>query len=333
MNTAINLVEKGLVPDFLTRKGIKLLLKQRLKSISPAIEIKESNIAIKTQEANDQHYTVPTDFYKHVLGSFMKYSCCYYKTKHDSLTTAEQNSLDLVLSRFSLKSGQKVLELGCGWGSFSLYASKLFPDVEFTGISNSPTQKIYIDNKAKELGINNLQIITTDINTFNIHTKFDRIVSIEMLEHIRNHKAVFAKLNKFLNADGKIFIHVFCHKSSTYLFDENDRWDWMSQNFFSGGIMPSKDHLVNTSSEYFQLEKDWEINGYHYHKTSEDWLKNLDTNKDSILKLFKNHYPKENPYIRLQKWRMFFMACSELFMYNNGNEWFVNHYLFKKNNF
>lgn len=336
------ILEKNLVPDVLIRSGIRKLLKQRLRDENKGDQeaqqkhheqilklLCESPIAVETNAANEQHYEVPTEFYQVVLGKHLKYSSGYWKEGQNDFNQSEADMLDLTCERAELKNGQQVLELGCGWGSLSLFMAARFPGSKITGVSNSRTQKEFIDAQARKRGLNNLSIITCDMNVFQTDQKFDRVVSVEMFEHMRNYNALFNKVSSFLKDDGKMFVHIFTHKEFSYLFEVKDETDWMSKYFFTGGIMPS-DHLLLYFPEYFKIQKHWRVNGMHYSKTSEAWLSNMDKNRDKIMPLFEKTYGKEHAEKWWVYWRIFFMSCAELWGYNNGNEWFVSHYLFEK---
>ncbi len=336
------LLEKNLIPDFLIRWKIRKLLSQRLndedkgsdeankKNLLALIEeLKNSPVAIETKSANEQHYEIPTEFYKLVLGKHLKYSSCYYEEGVVDLNIAEHNMLELTCERAELKDGQEILELGCGWGSLSLFMAEKFPNSKITGISNSKTQKIYIDEQARRRNISNLTIITADMNLFSTEKKFDRVVSVEMFEHMRNYFELIKRISNWLKDDGKLFVHIFTHKKFSYKFEVKDETDWMSNYFFTGGIMPSND-LLFYFDEYLKKENFWVVNGTHYQKTSEAWLLNMNKHKESILKIFSETYRKENALKWFVYWRIFFMACAELWGFNNGNEWMVCHYLFHK---
>lgn len=331
------LLAKGILPDFLIRFGIRNLLKQRLEEIYFQEKDKylydflnlmnSSPIAVKTEKANEQHYELPSGFYKYVLGNNLKYSCCYYDGD-ELLSVAEEKMLKLTSERAQLQNGQKVLELGCGWGSLTLHIAKNYPNSSITGISNSKEQKKFIDEKARVLNLSNVKILTQDMNDFQPLGEFDRIVSVEMFEHIRNYRELFYRLKNCLSNNGKFFMHIFVHKNIPYLFEPKDETDWMSKYFFSGGMMPS-DKLLYEFQNIFQIEEHWQVNGTHYSKTSEHWLENMDTHKTEIMDIFQEHYGKEARKW-FEYWRVFFMACSELWKYRDGEEWFVSHYLLKK---
>lgn len=336
------LLARGIVPDFVIRRGIRALNRRRLKEISAGnielaqaktmalvASLRRSEIAVLTEKANEQHYEVPAEFFALVLGKNRKYSSCYYPTGRESLDTAEDLMLAETAGMARLENGQKILELGCGWGSLSLYMAAKFPRASVTGVSNSASQKQYIDSEAKRRGVKNLKIITADVNHFAPKEKFDRVVSVEMFEHMRNYDALFARVRSWLKADGKLFVHIFTHRDYPYLFEDNGPDDWMGRYFFSGGIMPSN-HLFSYFAQGFVLEEQRIFKGTHYHLTSEAWLKNMDKNRDKIEKIFADVYGEANVRRWINYWRVFFLAVSELFRTRGGEEWNVSHYLYKK---
>ena len=337
-----SLLEQDKVPDFLIRAGIRRLLKQRLRDedkgntekqqqhlMQLVEELKNSPIAVNTADANEQHYEVPTQFYIYCLGKHLKYSSGYWKEGVTDIDTSETDMLELTCQRAELQNGQDVLELGCGWGSLSLFMAAKFPGSRFTVVSNSRTQKMYIDGQAAQRGITNLTVITADINVFAIDKTFDRVVSVEMFEHMRNYQKLMYKVAGFLKPGGKLFVHIFTHKQYAYKFEVKDESDWMSKYFFTGGIMPSDDLLLYFNDD-FSIEKHWHVSGLHYSKTSEAWLQNMDNHKADIMPLFEDTYTKQQAVKWWVYWRIFFMACAELWKYNNGEEWMVSHYLFNK---
>lgn len=336
------LIEKDCIPDFLLRKGIRKLLKQRLKDENKGgveaqqehlmlliDQLRASPIAVNTADANQQHYEVPTLFYQYCLGKNLKYSSGYWKEGVTDIDTSEDDMLELTCQRAGLQDGQHVLELGCGWGSLSLYMAAKFPKSTFRVVSNSKSQKMFIDLRSKERGIRNLTVVTADMNKFTINEQFDRIVSVEMFEHMRNYQLLMQKVSSFLKPEGKVFIHIFTHKEYAYLFEVKDDTDWMSKYFFTGGIMPSDDLLFYFNDDLC-VEKHWHVSGTHYAKTSEAWLKNMDAHKAQIMPLFKNTYGPTQAVKWWAYWRIFYMACAELWNYKQGNEWMVSHYLFRK---
>lgn len=335
-----SLLEKNRIPDGLIRMGIRRLLRQRLREetlkgkdglLHLVEELKRSPIAIHTREANEQHYEVPTLFYTYCLGKHLKYSSGYWKEGVNDIDRSEADMLQLTCERAGLSNGQEVLELGCGWGSLSLYMAACYPDSAFTVVSNSRTQKEHIDSEAGKRGLKNLNVITSDITIFNTGKTFDRVVSVEMFEHLRNYKELFKRISGWLKPEGMMFVHVFTHKTLAYTFEVKDESDWMSRYFFTGGIMPSND-LFSYFDEDLIIKTQWEVSGMHYHKTSEAWLRNMDAHKADIMPLFKATYGNEQALKWWVYWRIFFMACAELWGYKNGTEWMVQHYLFTKRN-
>jgi cyclopropane-fatty-acyl-phospholipid synthase len=338
----IALAEKGIVPDKLIRMGIRRLLKQRLvdeKADDPQAasdnkirfidSLRSSPIAIETDAANEQHYEVPAAFYQLALGKHLKYSSCWWDEYTLTLEEAERAMLDLYVDRGQFENGQDILELGCGWGSLTLHLAERFPYSRITGVSNSNSQRKHIEKLALERGLPNVRIITQDVNELELEGQFDRIVSIEMFEHMRNYQQLFDKVGDWLRTDGKLFVHIFCHRSVLYPFEIEGDDNWMGRYFFTGGLMPSADTLLHFQDKML-IEKHWLVNGQHYQKTSEAWLQNTDKHAEQIRSLFSELYGEKEGAIWLQRWRLFFMACAELFGFRNGTEWLVSHYLFKK---
>jgi len=338
------LLARNLLPDAAIRIGIRNLLAKKLReearpdaiAQSEALaafidELKRSPIAIKTAEANDQHYEVPTDFFKLVLGPRMKYSSGYWPREDTTFAESEEAMLALSCERAQLVDGQDLLELGCGWGSLTLWMAEKYPHSRITGVSNSATQKAHIDAEAARRGFKNVRILTADMNDFEAgDTSFDRVVSVEMFEHMKNYQLLMAKVARWLRPGGKLFIHIFTHREFAYHFEGKDPSDWITRYFFEGGTMPSDDLLL-----YFQddlaIRGHWRMSGTHYQRTSEAWLEKMDANEAVITPILEKTYGKENTGKWRAYWRVFFMSCAELWGYSNGNEWLVSHYLFKKN--
>lgn len=291
--------------------------------------LKESPIAVHTEAANEQHYEVPSEFFKLVMGPRMKYSSGIWPSPNTSFSESEEAMLKLSVERAELQDGMSLLDLGCGWGSISLYVAEHFPKCKILGVSNSRTQKQYIDSEAKKRGLKNLEIVTQDMNVFKTSKKFDRIISVEMLEHMKNYEMLFEKLATFLKPNGKFFVHIFTHKDYAYPFEVVDDTDWMAKYFFTGGQMPSDDLFLYFQKD-FLIEKHWRESGTNYQKTSEAWLSNMYEHESEIMKILEDVYGSDQKVKWWVYWKVFFMACAELFGYNDGNEWLVSHYLFKK---
>ncbi|TWT64890.1 SAM-dependent methyltransferase [Allorhodopirellula solitaria] len=331
--------EQGRVPDWLVRRGIRRLLRNRLDDLDAVhaddaaqrlrTEVAAQPIAVSTHEANDQHYEVPASFYEHVLGPQLKYSCCYWDTRTTELAEAETNALEITASHAELADGMDILELGCGWGSLSLWMAERFPSSRITSLSNSHSQRRFIEAHARERGLTNLSVVTADVNAFRSLETFDRIVSVEMFEHMRNHERLMSHIHAWLRPKGKLFVHLFCHRTTPYLFDTDGERNWMGRHFFTGGMMPS-DGWLPQSSGALGLADQWQWNGEHYAKTCRHWLANLDANMQSLQPIMAKTYGRPNANRWLHRWRIFFMACEELFATENGTQWYVNHYLFEK---
>jgi cyclopropane-fatty-acyl-phospholipid synthase len=264
-----------------------------------------------------------------VLGKNLKYSSCYFEDLVSDLTTAENKALELTCEHADLQDGHQILELGCGWGSLSLWMAKHFPKARITSVSNSNSQREYIMGQAKERKLSNLQVITADVNTFEPDDTYDRVVSVEMFEHVRNHRGLFKRIHSWLKKDGKLFTHVFCHRSTSYPFEVEGEDDWMSKHFFSGGTMPADELFLRISGQ-LELETRWRWSGEHYAKTSECWLENLDRAKSEVIPIFEKEMTPEEAMRMFHRWRIFFLACAETFGFANGQEWWVSHYLFRK---
>lgn len=334
----ITLCEKGYIPDPLIRFGARRLSRRRLaedgkldpEQLQATLDARISQwrdgpIAVATAEANDQHYEVPPAFFQRALGRHLKYSCCHWDENTTSLDQAEASMLKLSAKRAGIGNGQNVLDLGCGWGSFTLWAAQAYPQSQFTAMSNSRPQGEFIEATARQRGLNNVRVITADINDFEADQRYDRIVSVEMLEHVRNHARLFERIASWLTADGLFFAHVFCHHTLTYAYEDRGGDDWMSRHFFTGGMMPSYD-LFTRYNEHLQVAERWWIDGHHYQKTSNAWLALADAQRAELIEILGGG---QDGRIRLQRWRMFFLAVAEFFGIDQGREWGVGHYLFR----
>ena len=337
----IELAEKGIIPDYFIRQGIVRNCENRLnnenvsntekvssKKQSWIQQMKESPIALVPEKANEQHYEVPPAFFENVLGKHLKYSSGYWPDGVNSLDESEESMLELSFERAQLADGDSILELGCGWGSLTCYMASKLPNSKITAVSNSKDQKEHILNRCKNQGLDNIEVITADMNDFETENKYDRVVSIEMFEHMRNYKKLLSKISSWLHDGGKLFIHIFTHQSVVYPFENQGEADWMAREFFSGGMMPSHDLLLHFQDDLI-IEDIWRMSGTHYEKTSLAWVNKMDANKDIVMKIFSETYG-DDAKLWFQRWRIFFMSCEKLFGYNNGSDWGVSHYRFSK---
>ncbi len=337
---ALAATERGIVPDPLVRAGIRRLLDARLDEIhaddteaaaerveSFVAAMRREPVALVPEKANEQHYEVPAEFFATVLGPRRKYSSGYWPEGVKDLAGAEEAALAETARHAVLADGQRVLELGCGWGSLTLWMAEHYPRSRITAVSNSHSQREFITAEAARRGFGNVEVITCDINEFAAGGKFDRIVSVEMFEHLRNWPEIFRRVAGWLEPDGRFFMHVFTHRSTPYTFDVRDETDWMSRHFFSGGMMPSTD-LALRCQEHMALKAQWRWDGTHYARTAEAWLDNLDANRSAVWPLLAETYGPQRAGVWLQRWRLFFLSCAELFGFERGQEWGVSHYLF-----
>jgi cyclopropane-fatty-acyl-phospholipid synthase len=342
MKLLTRLADRAWLPDAAIRMGIGRLNRIRLSRESERYEenpghtiaefvnaMAESPVALSTDKANDQHYEVPAAFFEQVLGKHLKYSSALWKPGVTSLDQAEADMLALTAKRAGLADGMDILELGCGWGSLTLYNAARYPNSRITAVSNSASQRQFILNRCHERGLTNVQVLTADMNHFSTDRRFDRIVSVEMFEHMRNWALLLSRIDTWLKTSGRVFIHIFTHRQYAYAFETDGHDNWMGRYYFTGGMMPSDDLIFNFQ-QYLTVEKHWRVTGTHYRKTADAWLANMDARRDLILPILAETYGKEKAKIWFQRWRMFFMACSELWGYAHGEEWMVSHYRLKK---
>jgi cyclopropane-fatty-acyl-phospholipid synthase len=327
------IAERAPVPDFLLSAGIQRLCantQRGLEAPRNGVDAEFANgmtdlpIATHTEVANAQHYELPPAFFEHCLGPARKYSSCFYRHGDEMLVEAEGTALEETARHAGLENGQTILELGCGWGSLTLWMAEHFPQAHIVAVSNSDSQREFIEARCRDEHIRNVQIITADMNGFEINKHFDRIVSVEMFEHMANWRALLTKARGWLKPDGRMFVHIFTHATTPYRFDLGDKDDWIAQHFFTGGIMPSRG-LIRQFGDLFQVEKEWRWNGVHYAKTAMQWLANFDHNAEMIEPVLRDVYGDEW-YRWKRRWRMFFLATAGLFGFDGGNTWGVSHY-------
>ena len=339
-NLAIALTERGIVPDSLVRTGIRMLLRDRLQEIQAldaekaAAQTEEfirslrgAAIAPLPHKPNEQHYEVPADFFGHVLGARRKYSSCWWPDDARTLDEAEEAALRVTCDRARLANGQRILELGCGWGSLTLWMAEQYPASRITAVSNSHSQRRHIEAEAARRGLANIEVVTTDVSAYEPAVRFDRIVSVEMFEHLRNWPVMFRRISEWLSPGGRFFMHVFVHRGVPYAFEERDESDWMTRHFFAGGMMPSDDLALRLQDDLLVLSR-WRWDGTHYARTAEAWLANMDARRDKIWPILESSYGADAAGLWWMRWRVFFLACAELFGFDRGQEWWVGHYLF-----
>jgi cyclopropane-fatty-acyl-phospholipid synthase len=333
VTAATSVIERMPIPDAVTSAGISFLVdrtRRKLARGGGASEVDfarlmaEHPIAVRPDAANEQHYEVAPAFFGLALGPRRKYSCCLYRSDSDTLATAEEHALAETAEHAALADGQDILELGCGWGSLSLWMAERYPGSRITAVSNSRPQRAYIEGEAAKRGFANLRVITADMNDFAADGTFDRIVSVEMFEHMTNWQSLLRRIHGWLRPDGRLFLHVFSHRSAPYLFDTADKEDWIAQHFFTGGIMPSHG-LIRHVADVFELEADWRWNGTHYARTARDWLANFDREDVAVSAVLREVYGADAALWK-RRWRLFFLATAGLFGHAGGEEWGVSHY-------
>lgn len=332
MASTIGVIERVPFPDWVTRSGVGFLVERTRRRLAgqPGVDAPFARmmschpIATHTADANIQHYEIPVAFFDLILGPNRKYSCCLYEEGARTLAEAEEHALTRTIQHANLRDGQAILELGCGWGSLSLAMAALFPSARITAVSNSASQRLFIQGEAARRGIGNLTVTTADMNGFDTQDRFDRIVSVEMFEHMTNWRALLTRARGWLHANGALFIHVFSHRSQPYRFDRADKTDWIAQHFFTGGIMPSHD-LIRQFDDVFTLDQAWQWNGRNYERTALDWLANYDAHIEEIVPILRQVYGAD-ARLWQRRWRLFFLATAGLFGNRLGREWGVSHY-------
>jgi cyclopropane-fatty-acyl-phospholipid synthase len=336
MSTVIVTAERVPLPDVIIRAAIHQLCSRTATRLGASSDCSDATfasamaaraIAEHADTANAQHYEVPAAFFAAVLGPNRKYSCLFYKSEASTLQEAEEEALRQTVEHADLADGQSILELGCGWGSLSLFMARQFPNARITAVSNSKSQRAYIESEAAKRGIRNLNVITADMNAFEPQAQFDRIVSVEMFEHMMNWRRLLARVRSWLAPDGRFLIHIFTHRTGCYRFDRANAEDWIAQHFFTGGVMPSH-HLIRQYADLFEVEKEWRWSGVHYRRTAEDWLANFDAHRDAVERVLRGVYGDDTP-LWMRRWRWFFLATAGLFGYADGSEWGVSHYRMK----
>jgi len=333
---AYEFAERAPIPDLVVRRGVKALVGRTSRQLAKAdvdatdrfaSELTHLPIAVHAKAANDQHYEVPASFFEYVLGPQRKYSCCFYDHPNATLADAEERALALTAEHAGLSDGQTILELGCGWGSLSLWMARTYPSSRILAVSNSASQRAFIEKSAGDEGLRNIEVRTADMNVFTTERQFDRIVSVEMFEHMANWRELLSRCRRWTAPSGRMFVHVFTHRTTPYRFDHADRNDWIAQHFFTGGCMPSR-ALMHSFPGLFSVEQEWFWEGTHYARTADDWLANLDARRTDVERVLEQTYGADASRW-LRRWRFFFLATSGLFGFDEGREWGVSHYVLR----
>lgn len=332
-SAVVRCAESGWLPNPLIRVGIRRLLRARLREQNTRApghqrdwieSLRASPIAIRPDLANAQHYEVPSAFFDLVLGPHRKYSSAWWSAGERDLGRAEAAMLAKTCERAQMVDGASLLDLGCGWGSLSLWAAAEYPASRILAVSNSKSQRESILRRAETQGLRNLEVVTADINEFEPDLRFDRVVSVEMFEHLRNWESLLERIASWLTPEGRVFLHYFCHRDHAYPYEDRGNPDWMARHFFSGGMMPSE-RLIEELAGPLAIERRWSVSGSHYQKTSEAWLRNLNAERRAVLEIFSGGYGPSEAARWVQRWSIFFLACAELFGYRGGTEWRVAH--------
>ena len=338
----VDLLHTNVVPDWLIRVGLRTILRRSLRrhyrlSVDQRDEqrralirkLRQSPIAIHTDDANRQHYQVPPTFFQLVLGSRLKYSCCHWPAGIHTIDEAEEAMLRLTCTRAQIRDGLEVLDLGCGWGSLSFWIAEHYPTCRVTAVSNSSAQIAYINRRCRERGLDNVEALVADVNHLDIDRRFDRVVSIEMFEHMKNYERLMAKIASLLEREGRLFVHIFSHREFAFEFEPDDPDDWMARTFFSGGTMPSDDLLLHFQRD-LHLVDHWCLSGTHYARTLRAWLHKLDRHESDVRVVLRRTYGPDQETRWLVNWRLFFLACEETWGLRQGREYIVSHYLFAR---
>jgi len=335
------MAETGRLPDSVVRKGMRRVLSASLRERRPedpneradlvsrlVEQLRRSPIALSPDAANRQHYELPPEFFRLILGPHMKYSCCLCESGTESLEAAECAMLDLTCRRAEIHGGMKILDLGCGWGALAMWIASRYPSASVTAVTNSRLQRDFILGAAAHAGISNLDIVHADVQDYQPAGRFDRVLSVEMFEHVRNYEVLLSRIARWLEDDGRLFVHHFCHRDTPYVIDVEDSRDWMAQHYFTGGLMPSSDLLARFQDDC-GMDASWTVSGLHYARTLRTWLHNMDARRDDVMTVLIRHYGMTDARMWFNRWRMFFMACGELFAYRDGAEWYIVHHRFR----
>jgi len=332
------LIDACRLPDPVLSATIRRLLGARRSADAPAAaELAEAlwagPVTVAADLANVQHYEVPSEFFELILGERLKYSAAWWPDGVSTLDAADEAMLELTCQRAGLADGQDVLELGCGWGSLTLWMAERFPAARIVAVSNSSTQRRFILDRAASRGLTNVTVITADVGDLGMtaHTdvvgpeRFDRIISVEMFEHVRNHRELGRRIAHWLRPGGELFVHVFAHRSHPYLFEVGGAGDWMARHFFTGGMMPSED-WVPDAIDALDHRQTWRFDGRHYTRTLAAWRERLEERREAVIEVLSRGASATEGERRYHRWRTFLIACEELFSARRGREWGVVHH-------